>query len=67
MAGPLELETDSLPEQLQDRLRRQVGLSQHRGGRLLQDLELGEVHHLLRHVHVADAGLGRLQVLGRSA
>ena len=39
-----------------------VGLGQHGGRRLAQDVVLGEFHHLLRHVDVADAGFGCRQV-----
>jgi len=39
-----------------------VGLRQHRGPRLLQDLQPREVGHLLGHVDVADATLGVHQV-----
>ena len=42
---------------------RLVGLREHARAGLLQDVELGEVRHLLRHVDVADAALGRGQVL----
>ena len=52
-----------LPEQLQNVLRQLVGLGQHGGSRLAQDVVLGEFHHLLRHVDVADAGFGCRQVL----
>src|SRR6185436_16754104 len=41
-----------------------VGLGQHRGAGLGQDLALGEVHHLCGHVHVADPALGCRHVLG---
>src|SRR3954470_4935083 len=50
-------------EELQDTLRALVGLSQHRGAGLGQDLRAREGHHLLRHVGVADAALRRGQVL----
>src|SRR5690606_17608376 len=53
----------SLAQQLQHRLRRQVSLGQHSRRRLLQDLELRERHHLVRHIDVADTRLGGLQVL----
>ena len=45
----------SLLQQLQHCLRQLVRLGQHGGGRLVQDVELGEVHHFLRHVDIADA------------
>src|SRR3954447_4464589 len=50
-------------EELQDTLRALVGLSQHRGAGLGQDLRAREGDHLLRHVGVADAALRRGQVL----
>src|SRR3954452_8073938 len=52
-----------LTEQGQDRLRVLVGLREHARAGLLEDVVLGELHHLRRHVHVADPGLGRHQVL----
>ena len=52
-------------EQGQDALGRLVGLRQHRGAGLGQDLRAGEVHHLLRHVGVADPALGGGEVLDR--
>ena len=52
-----------VPQEAEDALRGLVGLGQHRGAGLLQDLQLGEVDHLGGHVHVADAALGRGQVL----
>src|SRR3954451_21998739 len=54
---------ERLPEERQHALRRAVRLSEHARAGLLQDLQLGEIDHLLRHVHVADAGLGSGQVL----
>src|SRR5690606_5722767 len=51
------------PKQLQDRLRSDVGLGQHRRAGLQQDLVAGEVRHLRGHVDVADPGLGSGQVL----
>ena len=50
-------------EQLEHRLRGLVGLREHGGAGLGEDLALGEVDHLGRHVDVADAALGRRQVL----
>ena len=44
---------------------RLVGLRQHRGAGLRQDLRAGEVHHLAGHVGVADPALRRGQVLDR--
>src|SRR3954449_10991887 len=52
-----------LAKQRQDRLRRLVGLREHARAGLLQDLRLRELHHLLGHVHVADARLGGDEVL----
>jgi hypothetical protein len=49
---------DGSAEQGQDRLRDLVRLRQHRGTGLREDLRPGEGHHLLRHVGVADPGLG---------
>src|SRR5690349_14545842 len=45
----------ALAQQREDALGRLVRLGQHRGAGLLQDVELGELRHLGRHVHVADA------------
>src|SRR3954463_12045756 len=52
-----------LAEQREDALRRLVGLREHARAGLLQDLQLGELHHLRRHVRVADTALGSGQVL----
>ena len=52
-----------LTQQRQDALGRLVGLRQHAGAGLLQDLELRELDHLRRHVRVADTALGGGQVL----
>src|SRR3954451_25384511 len=54
---------ERLPEERQHALRRAVRLSEHARAGLLQDLQLGEVDHLLGHVHVADTGLRGGQVL----
>src|SRR5205814_9613273 len=50
-------------QQLEHGLRCLVRLREHGGTGLLEDLELREVDHLSGHVHVADAALGRGQVL----
>src|SRR5258706_11334968 len=50
-------------QERQHGLRRAVRLREHRGARLIQDLQLREVDHLARHVDVADPALGSLQVL----
>ena len=50
-------------EQLEDRLRGLVGLSQHRDAGLLQDLVAAELRHFLGHVGIANAALRRGQVL----
>ena len=55
--------TEVLPEQLQYALGLLVGLGQHSLGRLLQDDVLGELHHFLSHVNIADTAFGRGQVL----
>src|SRR4051794_2140807 len=52
-----------LAKERKDSLAALVGLRQHRGAGLLQDVELRELRHLRRHVDVADAGLGGRQVL----
>src|SRR4051812_39886321 len=52
-----------LSQEAEDALRGLVGLGQHAGAGLLQDLQLGEGDHLGGHVHVADAALGGGQVL----
>ena len=52
-----------LAEQREDALRRLVGLREHARAGLLQDVQLRELRHLRRHVHVADTRLGRRQVL----
>src|SRR4051812_19712954 len=52
-----------LPQQREDRLGRLVGLREHARAGLAEDVELGQLDHLGRHVHVADTGLGRGQVL----
>src|SRR3954471_14593473 len=51
-----------LAQERQHALRRAVRLSEHARAGLLQDLQLGEVDHLLGHVHVADTGLRGGQV-----
>ena len=56
-----------LLQQLQHALGHLVGLGQHRLGGLDQDVVLGVRHHLLRHVGVADGGLGVLDVLSHDA
>ncbi len=55
-----------LAQELQDGLRHHVGLGQHSRAGLHQDLAASEVRHLLGHIHVADAGLGGLQVFSRN-
>ena len=50
-------------EQRQHALRGLVGLREHARAGLLQDVQLRELGHLRRHVHVTDARLGRRQVL----
>ena len=62
---PTDPPTRSAAQQRQDALRSLVGLGEHRGAGLRQDLRAGEAHHLLRHVGVADAALRRGQVLDR--
>ena len=52
-----------LAEEPQDRLGDLVGLAEHGGAGLLQDLGSGEVDHFCCHVHVADSGLRSGQVL----
>src|SRR3954471_11310143 len=52
-----------LAEQAENCLRGLVGLGQHGGAGLLQDLVLGEVDHLLSHIDVTDARLGGHEVL----
>ncbi|MPM48271.1 hypothetical protein SDC9_94995 [bioreactor metagenome] len=54
----------ALAQQGQDVLGQGVGLSQHGGSRLLQDVGVGELGHLLGHIHIADLALGGGQVLG---
>ena len=49
----------------QDRLRYLVGLAEHGGAGLLQDLGSGETDHFCCHVCVADPGFGSGQVLAR--
>src|SRR3954452_19908897 len=53
------------PEERQDALGDLVGLREHRGAGLREDLGPGELDHLRRHVGVADAGLRSGQVLDR--
>src|SRR6185312_4797844 len=53
-----------LTEQLEDRLRDLVGLGEHGGAGLLQDLRAGHVGHFHRIVGVLDARLGSRQVGG---
>ena len=52
-----------LAEEPQDRLGDLVGLAEHGGAGLLQDLRTSEVDHFRSHVHVADSGLRSGQVL----
>ena len=52
-------------EEREDTLRGLVGLREHRGAGLGQDLVPGELDHFLRHVGVADAALRGGQVLDR--
>lgn len=52
-----------LLQQLENALRRGVGLRQHCGGRLHEDVVLGVGGHFLRHIEVADAALGGAEVL----
>ena len=50
-------------DQRQDHILRHVGLSQHRGRRLLQDLRLGKIgclNRIIRILNAAEAFLGRL-------
>ena len=54
LSRPLGFPLAVLAEQLQDGLRREIGLSQHCSSRGLQDLVPGEVGHLKRHVYVPD-------------
>ena len=49
-------------EKLKDVLRKLVCLGKHGVAGLHQDVQLREVHHFLRHVEVADAALGCLEV-----
>ena len=53
-----------LLQELQDRLRSGVGLREHGGAGLQEDLVLGEVDHLEAHVGVDDRRLRRREVLG---
>src|SRR4051812_30310779 len=50
-------------EQLEHRLRGLVGLREHGGAGLREDLVLRELDHLRRHVRVTDPALGRRHVL----
>src|SRR3954452_23906435 len=50
-------------QQLEHRLRGLVGLREHGGAGLREDLVLRELDHLRRHVRVTDPALGRRHVL----
>ncbi|CDN43216.1 hypothetical protein BN871_CO_00120 [Paenibacillus sp. P22] len=67
--GPrvMRLDKERLTEQGQYALRSRVGLSQHRLRSLKEDVVLRESNHFLRHVRIADAGLGSRQVFRRRA
>ena len=63
----LEIICVGLAEQLQNGLRLSVRLSEHGLSSLLENVELGVVHHLGSHIGVADSGLCFLQVLTGSS
>ena len=50
-------------DELQEHMRESVGLGQHGGGGLSEDLVADEGGHFGGHVHIGDAGLGGEEVL----
>ena len=52
-----------LTQQSQRRLREQVRLRQHRGARLHQDVQLGKLRALIRHIDILDPAVRRRQIL----
>src|SRR6478735_2286238 len=53
---------DRLADQAQGDLRALVGLGEHRGAGLDQDVPAGELRALLGHVHIGDAAVGGFEV-----
>ena len=63
-AGWLRFPFLLLLEQLEHALGLLVGLGEHRLGGLGQHVHLGVLHHLFRHIGVADPAVGAGHVLG---
>jgi hypothetical protein len=62
--APSRKRLSGLLEKLENGLAPLVGLGQHCGTGLIEDLVFGVPDHLVRHVGIADAGFGSLHIFG---